>query len=179
MNIKHLTMAELKAGLDEIRKSPRDAGLLELIVQRPRTDERSCPEEGELSLEVGLVGDSWSTRTNKPPHPEKQLNLMNSRAIALIAGVKERWQLAGDQLYIDLDLSNENLQPGSQIAIGKAIIEITEPPHNGCKKFTERFGLDAVKFVNSPVGKELHLRGLNAKVVQPGRIRVGDMARKI
>jgi MOSC domain-containing protein YiiM len=108
-----------------------------------------------------------------------QLNIMNSRAIALVAQDKDRWQLAGDQLFVDLDLSDANLPPGSRLVLGGAVIEVTDPPHTGCKKFTARFGLDAMKFVNSPVGTQLHLRGINAKVVQPGVIRVGDVAKII
>ena len=108
-----------------------------------------------------------------------QLNIMNSRAIAVIARERNRWSLAGDQLYIDLDLSDENLPPGTRLEIGSAIVEITPIPHNGCKKFANRFGIDAVKFVNSPVGKQLHLRGINAKVVQSGTIHTGNIVRKI
>jgi MOSC domain-containing protein YiiM len=108
-----------------------------------------------------------------------QLNLMNARAIALLAQEKDRWSLAGDQLYVDLDLSEENLPPGTQLAIGAAIIEVTDQPHTGCKKFMARFGADALKFVNSPVGKGLHLRGVNARVVQPGAIHTGDVVRKV
>ncbi len=132
----------------------------------------------------GLVGDSWirrpSSRTaDGSPHPDMQINIMNARVTALVAQDKGRWHLAGDQLYLDMDLSSENLPPGTQLAIGSAVIEVTPPPHTGCKKFVSRFGLDAMKFVNSPVGRELHLRGINAKVVQGGRIRVGQVARKV
>jgi hypothetical protein len=177
-------MAELEAGLDEIRQSPKDEGVLELIVRRPGMDEREILEEGELHPAEGLVGDSWSVRgSSRTPdgsaHPEMQLNIMNSRAIALVAQAKDRWQLAGDQLFLDLDLSAENLPAGTRLALGSAVIEVTAQPHTGCKKFVSRFGLDAMKFVNSPVGKELHLRGINARVVQPGAIRVGCVARKI
>lgn len=184
MDAKHLTMAELEAGLDEIRRSPKDEGELKLIVRRPRTDEREVLEEGELHLLEGLMGDSWKTRassrtTDGSPHPDMQLNIMNARAIALLAQEKERWALAGDQLFIDLDLSAENLPPGTRLALGSAVIEVTAQPHTGCKKFVARFGLDAMKFVNSSVGKELHLRGINARVVEPGVIRVGHRARKI
>jgi MOSC domain-containing protein YiiM len=108
-----------------------------------------------------------------------QLNIMNARAIALVAGTKDRWPLAGDQLYIDLDLSDANLPPGTRLALGSAMIEVTAQPHTGCRKFKARFGRDALNFVNSAVGKELHLRGINAKVIWPGVIRVGDRARKI
>lgn len=181
---KHLTMAELEAGLDEIRQSPKDEGVLELIVRRPSPDEREVLAEGELHLLEGLVGDSWKTRSSSrtpdgSAHPDMQLNIMNARAIALFARSKERWPLAGDQLFIDLDLSAENLPAGTRLAIGSAIIEVTAQPHTGCKKFVARFGLDAMKFVNSPAGKELHLRGINARVVQPGLIRVGHSVRKI
>jgi hypothetical protein len=182
--VKHLTMEELEAGLDEIRQSPQDEGVLRLIVRRPQTDEREVLEEGELHPVEGLVGDSWkmrgSTRTaDGSPHPDTQLNIMNARVAALVAQDKDRWQLAGDQLYIDMDLSEENLPPGTQLAIGSAVIEVTPPPHTGCKKFVSRFGLDAMKFVNSSLGRELHLRGVNARVVQPGLIRVGQVVKKL
>jgi hypothetical protein len=182
--IAHLTMAELEAGLDHIRQSPKDEGVLQLIVRRPRVDEREVLEEGELHISEGLVGDSWVTRgssrtSDGSSHPDMQLNVMNARVISLVAGDKDRWQLAGDQLYIDLDLSDENLPAGSRLALGSAVIEVSPQPHTGCQKFVSRFGRDAVKFVNSPIGKELHLRGLNAKVLQSGMIRVGDVVRKI
>ena len=177
---RHLSAEDLEAGLDLIRQSPAETGSLELIVRRPEIDDREELEAGELSLELGLVGDNWKTRGSSRTddgfgHPEMQLNIMNSRAIELIAGTKDRWKLAGDQLYVDLDLSDENLQPGSQLQVGEeSVIEITEIPHNGCRKFSDRFGVEAVKFVNSAEGKRLHLRGLNAKVVVPGTILKGD-----
>ncbi len=182
--IRHLSTSELEAGLDEIRRAPKDNGVLEMIVRRPQVGEREILPEGELDLSEGLVGDNWRKRGSKTTadgsaHPEMQLNLMNVRATALVAQSRERWHLAGDQLFVDLDLSEENLPPGSQLAIGTAIIEVTPVPHNGCAKFVERFGADAMKFVNSPVGKELHLRGINAKVVKPGVVQVNDSIRKI
>lgn len=183
-DIKHLTMAELEAGLAEIRRSPKDEGVLEMIVRRPRIDEREVLAEGELDLSEGLVGDNWKTRGSSltpdgSAHPDTQLNIMNARAIALMAQNKARWPLAGDQLFIDLDLSAENLPPGTRLAVGSSVIEVTAQPHTGCKKFMARFGPDAMKFVNSPVGKQLRLRGINAKVVQPGLVRVGDIVKKI
>jgi MOSC domain-containing protein YiiM len=178
--VKHLSMAELEAGLDEIRRSPRDEGTLTLIVRRPETDGREVLEEGELTLEDGLVGDNWKTRARSgEPNPDTQLNVMNARSIALISPAKDRWQLAGDQLFLDIDLSNENLPPGSQLAVGDAVIQVTEVPHTGCKKFVARFGMDAMNFVNSAVGRQLNLRGINARVVKPGAIRTGDAVRKL
>jgi hypothetical protein len=182
-DVKHLTIGELEAGLDDIRQSPQDVGVLQLIVRRPQTDEREILEKGQLDLLEGLVGDDWKTRgSSSTPdgssHPDTQLTLMNTRLIALVAQAKDRWQLAGDQLFVDLDLSTENLPPGTRLAVGSAVVEVTAQPHTGCSKFAARFGRDAVKFVNSPVGKQLHLRGINARVVQPGVIRVGDAVRK-
>jgi hypothetical protein len=180
----HLTTEELEAGLDEIRRAPKDKGVLELIVRRPGVNDREVLAEGELHLDEGLVGDSWKRRRSKTtpdgsPNPEMQLNVMSARVIALVAQVKSRWQLAGDQLFLDLDLSAENLPTGTRLSLGSAVIEVTPPLHLGCQKFVARFGLDAMKFVNSPLGKQLHLRGVNAKVVQAGVTRVGDVARKI
>lgn len=177
-------MEELEAGLEEIRRSPKDGGVLELIVRRPQVDQREVLEEAQLDLIDGLVGDSWKHRSSSrmpdgQPHPEMQLNIMNSRVIALIAQSVERWPLAGDQLYLDLDLSKENLPANSQLRVGSAIIEVSPLPHTGCQKFTSRFGLAAMKFVNSSVGRQLCLRGINARVIQSGVIRRGDVARKI
>ena len=180
----HLTLEELEAGLDEIRQSPKDEGIVELIVRRPQVGEREILKEAELHLAHGLVGDNWSVRGSSrtadgSAHPDMQLNVMNARAIALIAQHKERWSLAGDQLFIDLDLSPDNIPPGTRLELGSAVIEVTNQPHTGCKKFVERFGVDALKFVSSPVGKELNLRGINARVVQPGVIKVGCKVIKI
>lgn len=183
-DVRHLTTEELEAGLESIYQSPRDSGVLQMIVRRPGVGEREVLQEGELTLRDGLVGDNWATRgcpltADGTSHPEMQLNIMNARVIALVAQARARWPLAGDQLYIDLDLSSDNLPPGSRLSLGTAIIEVTPVPHNGCKKFVVRFGKDAVAFVNSEVGKRLHLRGINAKVTCPGVIRVGDMVRKV
>jgi MOSC domain-containing protein YiiM len=184
MNKEHLTMEQLQAGLEEIRRSPKDEGVVSLIVRRPDTGEREVLESATLDLVEGLVGDNWRIRgsartTNGLGHPEMQLNVMNARTIALVAQEMERWALAGDQFFLDMDLSVDNLPAGTQLAMGSAVIEITPMPHSGCKKFVERFGAEAVKFVNSPEGKTLRLRGLNAKVVQPGVVYVGDRVRKV
>jgi MOSC domain-containing protein YiiM len=183
MDVRHLTMEELEAGLDLIRQSPKEEGVLDLIVRRVAINQREILEEGELHLAEGLVGDNWKTRgSSSTPdgsaHPDMQLNIMNSRVIALVAQEKDRWHLAGDQLFRNMDLSAENLPAGTKLALGSAVVEITPQLHTGCKKFVERFGLDAMKFVNSPLGKELHLRGVNAKVVQPGTRRIGNGATK-
>jgi len=177
---QHLTLDELHAGLDEIRRAPHDAGTLSLIVRRPDVDEREQLEVGRLDLDEGLVGDSWSRRGgDRRPDPDRQLNVMNARAAALVAQSPERWQLAGDQLFLDLDVGYANLPPGTRLAIGSAAVEVTAEPHTGCAKFVSRFGVDAMKFVNSPVGRELNLRGICARVVEPGEIRVGDLVRKV
>lgn len=175
--MNHLTTAEIEAGLEEIKQSPKDNGILQLIVARPKPDERKVLETGELNVEEGLVGDTW--KTYGTVRPDAQITLMNSRCVALLAQDESRWKLAGDQLFVDLDLSDENLPHGTKLEIGSTILETTALPHNGCRKFVERFGLDAMKFVNSPVGKKLHLRGIYAKVIQSGAIQQGDIVKKI
>ena len=180
----HPSRETLEAGLDEILRSPRNEGRLELIVARPAPGERLALDSGVLDLDAGLVGDNWLARGfRKSPdgsaHPDMQLNIMSARVIALLEPDRSRWPLAGDQLYLDMDLSEANLPAGTRLALGEAEIEITAEPHNGCKKFASRFGNDATRFVNTAVGKELHLRGLNAKVIRGGRIRTGDRASKL
>lgn len=183
MSSAHRTLAELNAGLAHIEDSPKDGGTLRLIVRRPRIGARDVVAEAELDVTVGLVGDTWSTRrgwrrTRRAPDPNAQVTIMNARATALVAHTGDRWPLVGDQLYVDLDLSEENLPAGTQVTIGTAVIEVTAEPHTGCRKFSDRFGVTATKFVNSKDGKRLRLRGIKAKIVQSGRIRVGDLARK-
>lgn len=180
----HRSTAELAAGLGEVRRSPLDHGTLELIVARPDHGERLVRDEGELDLTVGLIGDNWLTRGSRSTpdgsaHPLAQLNIMNSRAIALISPDPDRWALAGDQLLLDLDLSPENLPPGTRLSIGDAVIEINDKPHTGCAKFSQRFGMDAARYVNAPEGKAVRLRGVCARVVQPGTIRRGDAVTKL
>jgi hypothetical protein len=182
--MKHMTMEELTAGVDAIRSAPKSVGVLELIVRRPKADRRELLQEAQLDVVEGLVGDTWRMRKSSrtidgSPHPDMQLNIMNARAAALVAVEKHRWPLAGDQLYIDMDLSKDNLPAGTRLALGTAVIEVTDQPHTGCAKFLARFGEDAMTFVNSPLGRQLCLRGINAKVVQPGMIRVGAAVQKL
>ncbi len=184
VTLQQLTLEELEAGLQHIGESPKSEGVVELIVRRPQTLEREILEVGELDFAEGLVGDNWKARGSKgtpdgSAHPEMQLTLMNSRIIQLISQDRDRWHLAGDQFFVDMDLGQENLPAGTRIAMGSAIIEVTPVPHTGCKKFVERFGVDAMKFVNSPKGKQLNLRGVNAKVIQSGSVRTGERATKL
>lgn len=181
--MQHLTTAELEAAIDHIRASPTDAGIVELIVRRPAVDEREVLDEADLDPAFGVVGDTWNIRGSRrtddgSSHLDMQLNVMNSRVVALIAQDPERRALAGDQLYVDLDLSADNLPAGTRLTLGTATIEITDQPHTGCAKFTQRFGLDAFRWVNSEAGMRLRLRGLNARVVVPGTVRRGDTITK-
>jgi MOSC domain len=183
-DLRHLTREELEAGLDEIRRAPKDEGLLELIVRRPGVEQREILREAHLDLEQGVVGDNWIRRRSSmtadgSPHPEMQINIMSSRVVALVAQSRSRWHLAGDQFYLDMDLSAENMPAGTRLEFGTAVLEVTAEPHLGCRKFLARFGVEAMKFVNSELGKQLHLRGINAKVVKPGVVKVGSTIKKL
>jgi hypothetical protein len=176
---RHLGAEELRASLDHLRASPTDEGTLTLLVRRGGVGEREVLDEGVLDLTVGLVGDTWLERGSKrtadgSAHPDMQLNVMNTRVAELVANGAERMALAGDQLYLDLDLSERNLPAGTRLAMGDAVIEVTALPHTGCPKFVDRFGADAMRFVNGRTGRPLRLRGLNARVVQGGTVRPGD-----
>lgn len=181
---RHLTGEELEAGLDHIRESPTDGGAVRMIVRRPDVDAREVIAEGTLDVATGLIGDGWkdrgSTRTpDGGPNPAAQITIINSRLLNLLAQSEERWPLAGDQLVIDIDMGEDNLPPGSQLAIGSAVIQISKEPHTGCAKFAARFGHDALRFISTPMGRQMRMRGINTRVVQSGTVRVGDVATKI
>ena len=175
-------LTALEEGLDAVRLAPKDHGTLELIVRRPADEEREVVAGARLDPVEGLVGDNWCMRSNSrhedgSPRQDTQLTLMNARAAALVAGARERWPLAGDQLFVDLDLSYANLPPGTALQVGSAVLEVTQEPHRGCGKFARRFGVDALKFVNSQPARELNLRGIYARIVTGGTICAGDAIR--
>jgi MOSC domain-containing protein YiiM len=180
-----LSTEQLEAGLPHVQAAPSDDGHLELIVARPAEGERNVVEEARLDDAQGLVGDMWLQRGSRhtpdgSAEVARQLTLMNSRAIDLFsAGERERWALAGDQLYVDFDISEENFPPGTRIEIGGAVVERSVEPHTGCAKFVQRFGRDVARLVNSPEGVAHNLRGVNARVVRAGTVRVGDTVRKL
>lgn len=181
---QHKSLAELQSCLPLILQAPALAGRVGMIVCRPRTGERKILQNCQLNTSDGLLGDNWKQRgqwkaPDKPANVDMQLNLMNLRAITAIAADQAQWPLAGDQFYVDLDLSQQNLPAGTRLMIGSAVIEVTAEPHLGCRKFAERFGRDAVAFVNSDQGKQLNLRGINAKVISAGQVSVGDEIHKL
>ncbi len=182
--VEHLNAEQLEAGLAHIFAAPSDDGVLKMVLRRPAEDQREVLEEAQLSFDQGVVGDNWNTKFSArtddgSPHPDMQLNLMNCRVTDLVAQSRDRWHLAGDQLYVDFDITAENVPPGTRLAIGTAVIEITDQPHTGCSKFTKRFGLEAHRFVNSSKWPGAHLRGVNAKVVQEGAVHPGDRVKKL
>jgi hypothetical protein len=181
--VEQLDYASLEAGLADVRRSPSDAGRLELIVRRPAVGEREELTEAVLDVDDGLVGDSWLTRGSSSmpdgsANPKAQLTLINVRLAGLVAVNPDRIPLAGDQLYVDLDLSGDNLPPGTRLRIGSSVIEVSDEPHTGCRKFFDRFGRDAHLFVNAKANRGLNLRGINAVVVQGGVVRRGDAVTK-
>jgi hypothetical protein len=171
-----LTYAELEAALPELERAPRERGVVELIVRRPSPRRRELLQSGSLDVDEGLVGDRWAQGRRRRVN---QLTLINARLVALLAQGRERWALAGDQLYVDFDLSAEHVPPGTRIAVGGAEIEVSPEPHTGCRLFAERFGRDAQRFVGSERGHALSLRGINAWVVKSGVVSVGDEVRAL
>ena len=173
------TFEELEAMVDGIRDAPTDAGVVVLIVRRPAVDEREVVDEARLDVAEGLVGDTWRVRGNRHTpdgsgDPAAQLTVMNARAAAAVAGDVAQWPLAGDQIYADFDISTEHLPAGTRLAIGDAEIEVSKTPHTGCAKYSARFGKDALRFVSTPEGRALRLRGMNARITKSGTVRVGD-----
>jgi hypothetical protein len=175
----HRTTDDLLAGLDQVREAPAEDGVVELLVVRPRLGERRELDAAEVDLELGMVGDTWIERGSRRtpdggPNPEAQVTVMCSRAADLVAGDRARWALAGDQVYVDLDLSLDNLPTGTVLALGEVELEVTAAPHTGCAKFAERFGTDALRLTATPDGRALRLRGINTRVLTAGTVRVGD-----
>jgi MOSC domain-containing protein YiiM len=182
--MEHVSRDRLMAGLGHVRDAPTDRGELVAIVRRPVAGERELVGEAILDDEIGLVGDNWLTRGSKSTpdgsaSPHRQITVMNARIAELVAGGTQRMSLAGDQLYLDLDLSVDNLPAHSLIRLGEAVLEVSDAPHLGCAKFVERFGAEAMQFVNSRLGRQLRLRGANTRIVVPGTIRVGDIATRV
>ena len=176
--MEHQTAEALRVGLPDVEAAPSDKGVIRLIVRRPTYDKREVVNEAELDIERGLVGDNWPSRaTIGADGPERfaQLTLMNARYASLIAGDVEAWPPAGDQVYVDLDLSLSNVPAGSRLQLGTAVIEISAEPHTGCAKFSARFGSEALRLANSEHGRALRLRGVNASVVQAGRFSLDDL----
>jgi MOSC domain-containing protein YiiM len=181
--VEHLSRERLEAGLGHVRESPQDHGRLVLVVRRPQVGQREVLEEAVLNQATGLEGDNWlirgsSSTPDRSAHPDKQVTIINARLAELVAGGTERMALAGDQLYVDLDLSVDNLPAGSLLAVGEAVLRVSEAPHTGCAKFMERFGVEALRFASSRLGRQLRLRGMNTRIVVPGTVRLGDLAVK-
>jgi hypothetical protein len=183
--MEHRSAAELAAGLPDILRSPAAVGTVEMIVRRPAEDAREVLAAGELTPDEGLAGDHWKERGSRSmpdgsADPERQLTFMNARVIELLAGGdRGAWPLAGDQLYVDLDLSEANLPAGTRLALGTAVVEVTPPPHTGCAKFSARFGSEGLRFVNTPEGRALRLRGLHARVIEAGVVHPGDAVSRL
>ena len=187
--LPYRSTAELETGLDHVRSAPAEAGTVRLVVRRPDLGAREILQVGELTEADGLVGDTWLQRATSRAvadgrHLDAQVNVMSARMVGLLADSAEEQAYAGDQLYLDLDISRANLPAGSRLAFGEpgaggAVIEVSAKPHNGCAKFTARFGEDAMHFVNNETGRQLRLRGFNARVVESGPVRPGDAVRVV
>lgn len=180
----HLTTKQIEAGMDHVLASLRDRGRLEMIVVRPAEGQRATPTVARCTVAGGVEGDSWASRGSRhtpdgSANPDQQITVMNARYLDLVAGTRDRWPLAGDQLVVDLDLSEDALAAGDRLRIGEVVVEVTPHPHTGCDKFRDRFGLDAVRYANSPLGRQHHLRGIHVRVVAEGTLSVGDTIERV
>lgn len=179
----HRPLSHLESQLPHLRSAPRDAGVLALVVRRPGPRKREILAVGTLHPENGLVGDDWAARGRRrgrttASYAARSITVMSHRMVSLLADTDEDRAWAGDQLYVDLDLSVDNLPAGSRLGVGAdAVIEVSKYPHTGCAKFVERYGADATHFVNTVEGRALRLRGLNGTVTAAGTVRPGDPVR--
>jgi MOSC domain-containing protein YiiM len=176
--VTHLTPEQLELGLPGVLSSPQDDGVIEMLIVRPNEDERLTPDKVEVSALLGVHGDHWS-KGKYSEMPDIQIAIINARLLDLVSGGRDRWPLAGDNIVADLDLSQTSLVPGQKLRAGTAVLEITDTPHEGCKKFASRFGPAALRFVNVGPAKDLRLRGVYARVLQDGLISVGDRIQKL
>src|SRR4029453_14545114 len=178
----HRPLAEIEKAAAGTGSSPSDIGIVEMIVCRPAPAERTVLDEGVLDVTHGLLGDNWEARGSRTTpdgtaDPLRQVTVMNSRVLASVAGHRDRWQLAGDQLIVDFDLSMDSLPAGSRLQIGEAVVEVTEPPHTGCAKFAGRFGVDALAWTREPEGRQRRRRGMHVRVLESGLVRQGGVIR--
>jgi hypothetical protein len=166
----HLASDELERGYAQL-SPPKDSGELALICARGEDGQRSELQRAALSVRGGLPGDAWFR--DCPEKVDAQLTVMRVDVARLFAN-GQSITLAGDNLFVDLDLSKANLPCGSRLRIGGALLEVTPEPHNGCLKFRQRFGADALRFTAEPNRHDQHLRGIYLKTVEAGEVAVGD-----
>ena len=171
-----LTLADLEASWQQTEKSPQDMGAVEMIVRRPKPEEREELQGAAFTAQAGLAGDDWLRRS---ADPDAQITMMNSRVIQLLSGDRSRWSLAGDQLFVDLDISQDNLPAGTRLQIGEVVMEVSSLPHTGCTKFARRFGGAARKWTGTDQGQRERRRGVYTKVIVDGEIRLGDRIKKL
>lgn len=177
------TVSEQLAALVEAG-FPKDTGSVEAIFIRPVTEEREDLQEAELTKADGVKGDRWRPTASMrlpdgSPDPRTQITMMNVKVLECVSGGRDKWALAGDQLIVDLDVSEENLPVGQQIRIGDAVVEVTDVPHTGCAKFRRRYGNESLDYINGDGRESLRLRGVYVKVVEEATVRVGDVIAKI
>lgn len=155
-------------------RPPRGVGTVRLITLRVGGRQHELPLSAMLTVEGGVAGDKWGEEVS--PDPDGQVTLMNARVAELIAGDRVPRPLPGDNFLVDLALDEEALPVGARVRLGQAVIQVTAKPHSGCKTFRERFGAEALRWVNVRANRPLRLRGVMCRVVVAGSVAVGDQA---
>ncbi len=170
---RHLDYGLLQAAFLELPPAPATRGRVVQIVRRGEGGRREYLEHTRVTPHTGVPGDAWARRS--APDPDEQITAMQAGVARLLAN-GQPLGLFGDNLFLDLDLSANNLPPGSVLRIGTAGFVITAKPHTGCRKFLTRFGRDALRFVSEAAHRSHNLRGVHLRVLEPGEVRLGAEA---